>query len=331
MAYSSGSLILDDDYNIFVTGNAAGTGDNNVANVNTVWGAGTGDKGYGQSGTLSPVSTGTVITATQWANLLNRISVIANHQGSSITSVTNPTVGDTITAFAALQGNINTVFNNRLNAAASGTDITSGGSTSGTTSWYVQAQTTTTVTFANANAARYFFNAGGMIRLTPTRSGGSNTKSQNWNALATACGTLAFTGGGTRTIASTEYTGTNKIGGSGTTNILASTTGFYNLTPGAAATVIFKQFATGGAYYVLNFIEVDVALNSASTQLTFRMTFRDDAIDRTTLPSGASNLLDRVDGTTGSVTVARQPSTTHISNTWGTPTLSSSIAYIVGP
>ena len=28
MTYSTGSLIIDDDYNIFATGNAAGTGDN---------------------------------------------------------------------------------------------------------------------------------------------------------------------------------------------------------------------------------------------------------------------------------------------------------------
>ena len=34
MTYSTGSLIIDDDYNIFATGNAAGTGDTSVANIN---------------------------------------------------------------------------------------------------------------------------------------------------------------------------------------------------------------------------------------------------------------------------------------------------------
>ena len=330
MAYSSGSLILDDDYNIFATGSATGTADHNVANINSVWGAGLTDRGYGQTNTVAAVNAGATITATQWTNLLNRISSAASHQGSSITAITNPTVGDTITAYTALQNNINTVFNNRRNAAASGTDITAGGSVSGTTSWYVQAQTTTTVTFASANAARYFFNAGGMIRLTPIRSGTANTKSTDWNTLATACGTIAFTGGGSRSVAGVNYTGTNKIGGSGTTNILATTTGFYSLTPGAAETVIFKQFSAASPY-TANFIQVGVALNAASTVLTFRMTFRDDAGDVTTLPDGASNTLDLVQGTTGCTHVVRPPSTAHISNTWGTPTISGSIAYIVGP
>ena len=53
MAYSVGSTILDDDYNIFATGNAAGSGDNSVNNINSILGTGTGDKGYGQTNTLS--------------------------------------------------------------------------------------------------------------------------------------------------------------------------------------------------------------------------------------------------------------------------------------
>ena len=61
MAYTSGDTILDDHYNIFVQGGASAV-DHNTANVNTVWGSGTGDKGYGQSGTLSTVSAGTTIT-----------------------------------------------------------------------------------------------------------------------------------------------------------------------------------------------------------------------------------------------------------------------------
>jgi len=43
MAYTTGHTILDDEYNIFATGNAAGTGDNGTANLNTLWGTGTTD------------------------------------------------------------------------------------------------------------------------------------------------------------------------------------------------------------------------------------------------------------------------------------------------
>lgn len=330
MAYSSGSTILDDDYNIFVTGNASGTGDDNTANANTIWGSGTGNKGYGQSGTLSSVSVGATITATQWASLLNRISTLASHQNTSTTSISNPTAGDTIEAYDALNSNLSAVFSNRLNAAANGTDITSGGSVSGTTSWYTQAKTTTTITFSNANAARYFFNAGGMIRLDPIRSGTNNDKSSEWNDLASDVGTIVFTNGSSCTIAGTSYSGTDKIGGSGSVSSIADNTGFFDLTPGGSETIIFKQFADSSPY-TANYIEVGVSLNSDSDELTFTMTFRDDATDTkedNDEPETNPLTQDQVQGTTGCNHVVRPPSTTYISNSWGTPTISGSISYI---
>ena len=36
MAYSAGDTILDDEYNTFATGNAAGTGDTSAASINTI-------------------------------------------------------------------------------------------------------------------------------------------------------------------------------------------------------------------------------------------------------------------------------------------------------
>ena len=108
MTYSAGNIIVDDDYNIFATGNAAGTGDNSVNNINTIWGVGTGDKGYGQSTTVAAVSAGDTVSATQWATLLTRNASLASHQGSSITSISNPSTGDTIAAYTALSTNIAT-------------------------------------------------------------------------------------------------------------------------------------------------------------------------------------------------------------------------------
>ena len=84
MAYSSGDAILDDEYNTFATGNAAGTGDTSAASINTIWGQATGNQGYGQSTTVSAVSAGSAITATQWTTLLARLNSIRQHQGTSI-------------------------------------------------------------------------------------------------------------------------------------------------------------------------------------------------------------------------------------------------------
>ncbi|MAH07454.1 hypothetical protein CMI38_04360, partial [Candidatus Pacearchaeota archaeon] len=84
MSYAAGQTILDDEYNLFATGNTAGTGDTSVASINTIWGQGTGDAGWGQSNTVAAVSAGSAITATQWTTLLARLNSIRQHQGTSI-------------------------------------------------------------------------------------------------------------------------------------------------------------------------------------------------------------------------------------------------------
>jgi hypothetical protein len=317
MTYTSGSVIIDDDYNIFATGNAAGTGDNSVANLNTVWGTGTGDKGYGQTDTVSAVSAGSTITATQWATLLTRIASAANHQGTSITAISNPNAGDTISAYAALSSNITAITNGRLDAAGSGSDLTTNGTTTTTSTWDVSAVTTKTITFADADSLRYFFNAGGMIRMSFSLTGGSDSKSTEWADLLTQTGTIVVTGSATsKTINSVAYTGTTKIGGSGTPNTLATGTGAEDYT--GVDTLIFKQFADT-APYTANYIQIQAKV--ATNVITFTVSLLDDATD-TVAPdgSGSGDALDVVDGTLTMTTVIRPPSTTYIANTWGTPT-----------
>jgi hypothetical protein len=312
MAYSTGSVILDDDYNIFATGNAAGTGDNNVANVNTVWGVGTGDKGYGQTTlpVLSPVSAGATVTATQWATMLNRISSAASHQGSSITSIVNPVAGNTISAYAALSTNITTIFNNRLNAAASGSTSTT--NTDRTTSWSTSVTFTQTVTFSSANAARYFFNAGGRITISYSRSGGSvNDQNTAITNLCTACGTLTFTAGtATQTIAGGSFTGTTKTGGSGSPTV-ATTTGWYDLT--TSNVQVFTQSASSYYGYEGNSITINLRNATSGTQL----------VVASVVAKGGG--LTTVDGTLRAALSVIPPSTTYLTTaSWGTPSVSGS-------
>lgn len=308
MTYSTGSQIIDDDYNLFATGGTTGTPNDAVANVNTVWGSGSSDKGYGQSGTLSAVSAGTTITATQWSNMLARISSAANHQGSSITAISSPSVGTTISAYSALSTNINTIYGNRLNAAASGTDITSTVTT--TTAWSTQATCDRTVTFSSYTAMRYFFNAGGMIRLSFLRSGGSSTNQNlGWQSLLQACGTLVFTGyGTTATIAGTSYTGTTKIGGSGTPDVQLFNTGILDGTINTFYT-FFRQYASQ-YLYTANYIQIDARATTSGT-----LNFACDLYDVGNIGTGS----DTVDGTLSSTITIRPPSTTYLTSTWGTP------------
>ena len=91
MTYSAGNLIVDDDYNIFGTGNAAGTGDQSVANINSIWGTGSDEFGYGQTTGITAVTAGSAVQASEWATLLARNTSLASPTTVSYTHLTLPT------------------------------------------------------------------------------------------------------------------------------------------------------------------------------------------------------------------------------------------------
>lgn len=321
MAYSVGGLIQATDYNGFVSTTVG-------ANVNATWSTGTTSAGYGQSA-LATVSAGGTVTAAQWASLVNTISAMANHQGTTITARTAPTAGTLISVLSAVNTDITNCYNNRGNAVAVGSQFTGWTGTNSKTaatsgaSWSITF--TNTVTFTSANAARYFFNAGGIVVLDVSKTATGQTGDPEWNDLAnTLCGEIRFTGGAfSQTIAGTSYTGTTKIGGTGTPNTLATGTGYFDLTPGGAATIIYKQFADT-APYTANFIQHSVALNAGSNVLTFTTLWSasdGDPISGGTASSGATP-------GTAPTTICTYfpPSTTYLTNTWGTPTIGATTA-----
>ena len=116
MTYSSGGLIQATDYNGFVSTTAG-------ANINDIWAAGSGDKGYGQSA-LATVSAAGTVTATQWASLVNTLSSLGSQTSTTITARTAPTAGTTISVLAAVNTDLTSVTTNRNNAAAVGTQYT---------------------------------------------------------------------------------------------------------------------------------------------------------------------------------------------------------------
>jgi hypothetical protein len=316
MTYASGGLIQATDYNGFASTTAN-------ANVNDVWSTGSGDKGWGQTA-LSTVSATNTVTATQWASLVNTIASMGAQTGTTITSRTAPTAGSTIGILAALNTDLTNITTNRNNAPTVGSQFTgwtgTNSKTAGTSGATWSITFTNTVTFASAAAARYFFNAGGRIQLQTSKTSTGNTGDPEWNDLAnTLDGNLVFTGvAGAKTIAGTSYTGTTRIGGTGTPAVLSTATGFYALTPGAAATVIYRQNADT-APYTNNFIQYSVALNAASTILTFTTLWSasdGDPISGGTAASGATP------GTAPcTICTYFPPSTANLTNTWGTPTV----------
>jgi hypothetical protein len=316
MAYVSTGLIQAADYNGFVNLTAG-------ANVNATWSTGTTSAGYGQTA-ISSVATSGVVTAVNWASLVNTIASMAAHQGTAITARTAPVTGNTVSILSALNTDITNCYNNRGNAVANGTQFTGWTGTNSLTggrgagAWSISF--VNTVTFASADAARYFFNAGGRVKVDVSKTATGNTGDPEWNDLAnTLCGDIFITGGAfSQTIAATVYTGTTKIGGSGTPNTLATTTGFFDLTPGGAAVIVYKQFADT-APYTANFIQHSLSLNASSTALTITTLW--SASDGDPI-SGGSASVGATPGTAPTTIVTYfPPSTTYLSASWGTPTV----------
>jgi hypothetical protein len=332
MAYSAGGLIEASDYNTFVG--------NTTAGLNRVWSGGAGDAGYGQTN-IGTVSVAATVTATNWATLVTNLAAVGAHNGTTLTSRTAPVTDNLIEILANVSADITSVTTNRGNAVASGTTIgTFTGAVSKTTTtgsgqaaWTITfAQT---VTFASADAARYFFNAGGIVRLLYGKSSTGTDADPDWNTLAGQCGSINFTGrvaSTTNTIAGQAYTGTTRISGSGgTQTTLATTTGFYNLTAGGAAVTIF-QLNNASSPYTPDFIRTQVALNAGGTVLTFTTVWSDNG------SSGAGTSAN-ISGGTATASPATSitgtapttllnvipPSTTNLSASWGTPAINSTV------
>jgi hypothetical protein len=250
---------------------------------------------------------------------------MGSQTNTTITARSAPTTGTLISILSAINTDLTNITTNRNNAAAVGTQYTTWtGTNSQLTdkiagSWTITI--TNTVAFASAAAARYFFNGGGTIKLLNSKTSTGQTGDPAWNDLAnTQCGTIYFSGAAaSHTIAAVAYTGTTKIGGTGTPTTLSTATGFYALTPGGAATIIYKQFSAT-APYTSDYIQHTVALNAGSTALTFVTTWvgvDGDPITGGTAASGATP------GTAPcTICTYTPPSTTYLTSaSWGTPTV----------
>ena len=316
MTYSSGSLIEATDYNGFVAGTAN-------ANINDIWSTGSGDKGWGETA-VANVSAATTITATNWATLVNRVSSMGSHTGVAITSRTAPVTGDVVAILANVNADLTNITTSRGNASAVGTQYTAWSGTSGKTGTTGGAGSTIvfthTVTFGSANAARYFWNAGGQVLMQFGKSSTGNFGDPDWNTLAGNMGTIYITGrcnNAAATIAGTSYTGTTRVGGSGTATINLSTTGWYQLTTSNQS--IF-QLNSPNSPYTGNYILIQAKTGNTGTTLDLTTTWYNaegDTFSGGTAPSGTTF-------GTGPATIVTYypPSATYLTSaSWGTPTV----------
>ena len=272
MAYTAGDTILDDEYNTFVNNSSSPFGYNHFA--------GTGSTVYGLGQThISTVSAGGTVNAAQWNSLMTGIDNIANHTNDSMTSRSAVSAGDTIAIKAAVAADLATLAASVAGGSTGATALTTSSAkqtSSSSSTWYGTHTVEHSVTFANANTMRWFFNAGGKINVQKSRTGnggtggGATTKDSNWTNLYAALGTIAI-----GSLTSTRS-------GSGetlTTNGLAN--GFHDLGTGYTHIIRLTEATSP---YTGNYIDVHAKLNAAvgsATVMTVKTTAVDGAADNT--------------------------------------------------
>jgi hypothetical protein len=220
---------------------------------------------------------------------------------------------------SAIPTNLQTIYSNRLNAGTQGS-TTANTVTTGST-WSQIATWTHTATFANGDAARYFFNSGGQLKLTMSHPNGSGINLL-FNGLASNVGTVVMSApsSGSITVAGTSYNGITKIGGGGNSPTISQNSGYYAMTTSNAN--VFTQLAsTGPSGYLSTFIRVIAKSNGtqgsnsdAGSVITI-YTVWDEVPNGLTVSSGSSVTL-----------TAQAPETTNLANTWGTITLAGSVS-----
>ena len=204
MAYTSGGEIREWDYNILAWGgNTSGTYTASPNNLAYVWGVGTGQKGYGQDVSAFPVvTTGSLVTAASWSGLVYHVNKSLAHQGQ--TQLANGSnigivAGETVTSFANVLTGTTQINTTNLSHFAVGTKTTGSNlddAISSTTGLSLSTNYDVTVTFASADQARYFFNAGGELQYRVSTVSGGGTGSCGGSVSGGGSGSASSSGSG---------------------------------------------------------------------------------------------------------------------------------------
>lgn len=305
MTYVVGGKVQALDYNTFA---------NAAANINPIWGqTNAGQTGYGQAN-IANVAIGDKITSTQWTYMVDSLNATRRHQINANTNIANTQVevGDKVVILNGLVSDITNAIAaiqvNPLNAFSQGGTSASTGQNN--TSWQNILTFQIDVPFGSYNQARWFFNSGGQIGISVSHgaAGGIN------DLIAGLCnnmGTiwLSAPNSGTVTLAGTTYNGVTRMGGSGGT--VNTNNGFYSLGTQTLYTATSGSGFLGGRY-ASSFI----TLSATVTGGTIRFTLIIDEV----WTGGVGPQVGVVVGTPTTVTCTiRQPETTNLINTWGTP------------
>ena len=257
MGYVAGEKILDAEYNTFVNSSSSPFGYNHFA------GTGSGAYGLGQSH-LVTVNAGDTITASHWNNLFTAMDNIGNHTNDTLTTRTQVEAGDTVAIKAAVEADLASLAAEVAGGSTSATALTTSSAlqtiTTASEGWDTSATQDVTITFADADKMRHFFNAGGKVRITVgTTEASTNPKDQAFKDIGTAIGNLDIGAQATTRSGSGETLTTNGL-----------SNGFHDL--GTSDTVLLK-LTSDNANYTSNAVEIKAKLDAAvGTAVTMTVT-----------------------------------------------------------
>jgi len=320
MGYTVGDKILDQEYNNFLNSTSTPKG------INYTFGTGALQWGLGQTA-LSSVAVGENITAAQWNSLFAAMDNVANHTNDTLTSTAAKAAGDVIAVKAALVADLTTLASSVANGSPNATALSTSAALQTSTSSVRYAGSHTvehSITFTNANQARYFFNAGGKIQINITRTTNAGTaatsKDSSVSELITGLGNFQL------------KSQTSSRSGSGETLSTDGTAiGFYDLT--TSYQTILELTQNSGTYTTMYFkieAKADAAAGSAIV-VTIKTSIVDpdagdseytagntDSVDQYANFIGTTNvILKTVNPTTaeGLATVYTPSATAQVSNT----------------
>ena len=287
-------------------GSRATTADyNNVQTaISSILGVGSGTSGYGQTLLSSQVVPGAVITATQWNNLRSDLSRARMHQtGNAVTDglasnsanrgspyqvlqiiSSSTTISDSIrdqyTQFSAgVSSQKDLATELTPNLALLGSQPTVSGSWGGT-SLQASRSIVLTVTFAGygsvsaSDHARAFFNAGGALHFTSSRTGtAANSKDTDWTSMLSGIGEFFFKNGSSSLVGGSYNSGGSVATGTGYSGLPASGAGVNG------GTNLLVQTSSASKYAENRFYIAAKKTNAYTLEFTF--SYQDiDAGDR---------------------------------------------------
>lgn len=266
--------------------------------------------GYNQTALSLDAATGETISASNtsqgYKNLQDEAQALATFLGQSLysSSSTDKSAGDSITAsdWSNLMEDTKTLFDARLSVPGGSLTTDASGTTSRTSAWGSSGTPEVTHEFTHSFSseahARGFFNAGGEVLFTASRSGGTSgssagtigSQNANWTSLLSAMGTLTFN--------------LNNLTSSGSTGTSAGK-GFYELT--TSYVQMYSKYGSGS--YASNYYKIDAKVNSTTnpTVVSFKVTMRDDhalgdGVGADGIDGNADDSVGYVDSVDGTVT-----------------------------